>query len=527
MRELFYNLDLIKIGKERIYFHGWVFHRNERIKSIKALINLDKKLNEFDVNYGTPRPDVYQHFMCENSKNCGFWFVRHFPSRISRKVIIKLKIVFENLNEYIITIEFPRNEGITKKFKKVVRLLLKGDLRGLLIKINRIRKGKGSRGSDKNLFSYQLFTNKIGGAKELPFSLIVDHNMGGGANAYREILIQDISVKSPVLLVYYDVSSMSHFLKFIYRGFSETFLLRSFFDISKLFNLIDIKDVILNNLVSYEDPLSIVRFLEILKREKGFKLIIPIHDYFCVCPSYTLLNFEGVFCGIPSIDCCKICLPKNCGEFRFFSAHENINVWRDIWGALLARADCILCFSPSSIDYILRAYPRISRSKIILKPHKINFSSTKKPLIKHKKDLHIGVVGNISIPKGAGIVREMVELIEKKGLNIKVTVVGTLENPPISRVLKITGPYERSDLAEIIEKSGINVCLIPSICPETFCFVLHELIELDMPVAAFSLGAQRDRIEKYNKGVIIQKVDPEYALNVLIRFHKQIYSQTS
>ena len=78
--------------------------------------------------------------------------------------------------------------------------------------------------------------------------------------------------------------------------------------------------------------------------------------------------------------------------------------------------------------------------------------------------------------------------------------------------MKITGSYEREHLPEIIEDRKIDVIFIPSIWPETFSYTSQEAIEMGMPVAVFDLGAPPERVKKYEKGLVIDKIDAAYAL---------------
>ena len=64
----------------------------------------------------------------------------------------------------------------------------------------------------------------------------------------------------------------------------------------------------------------------------------------------------------------------------------------------------------------------------------------------------------------------------------------------------MTGPYEREHLVDLIESHGINMILFPSICPETFSYVIEETMLLRMPIVAFDLGAPGERLRDYDLG---------------------------
>ena len=58
-----------------------------------------------------------------------------------------------------------------------------------------------------------------------------------------------------------------------------------------------------------------------------------------------------------------------------------------------------------------------------------------------------------------------------------------------------------------MEKSGIQVVLFPSICPETFSFTLSEIFAMELPVVGYEIGAQGRRIADYKKGITVPYED--------------------
>ena len=89
------------------------------------------------------------------------------------------------------------------------------------------------------------------------------------------------------------------------------------------------------------------------------------------------------------------------------------------------------------------------------------------------------------------------------------------KNGPVPDVLTFAGngePTAHPHFPEIIEDRKIDVIFIPSIWPETFSYTSQEAIEMGMPVAVFDLGAPPERVKKYEKGLVIDKIDAAYAL---------------
>ena len=176
---------------------------------------------------------------------------------------------------------------------------------------------------------------------------------------------------------------------------------------------------------------------------------------------------------------------------------DDIDRWRALWSRCLEEATTILCFSRSSAELLRRAYPNLSPDKFVVRPHVVDYLPKQKLRLDLDIPLNIGVVGMIAEAKGAGIVREMARLIKERKLPVKITVIGTIEKVRESSVVHIMGPNNQEELPGLIEKSGVNIFLLPSVWPETFCYVAEELMEMGLPLAVFKLGAQAERVANY------------------------------
>ena len=64
--------------------------------------------------------------------------------------------------------------------------------------------------------------------------------------------------------------------------------------------------------------------------------------------------------------------------------------------------------------------------------------------------------------------------------------------------------------------------LFPSIWPETFSYVLAELISLELPVVAFDLGAPGERLRAYPKARMCPETSAAAALATLVEFHREL-----
>jgi glycosyltransferase involved in cell wall biosynthesis len=130
----------------------------------------------------------------------------------------------------------------------------------------------------------------------------------------------------------------------------------------------------------------------------------------------------------------------------------------------------------------------------------------------------IGVVGNISRPKGARIVDELADLVRARALDVRIVVIGTLQSSRApDDALHVHGPYASDELPALMERYGVDVCLLPSVCPETYSYVTDEIMAMDMPLAVFDIGAPAERVAGYARGCVIADITADAALAAIMR----------
>lgn len=262
--------------------------------------------------------------------------------------------------------------------------------------------------------------------------------------------------------------------------------------------------IVLNELVGWPTigkPVDNASFsalvLEVLnlKRRLGAKMVFLLHDYYCICPKYTLIDQSDKFCWPEkSALNCNECLKSQ----TWLEAVESIDLWRKDFARLLFECERIIAFSE---DTKRRVGKCISGILIEVIPHELLVQL--RPVTNCRTfPLTIGVVGCLRSEKGLYLVKAFAELLLKIRRNdVRIKVIGSIASdctmPPNVDVL---GSYNVGDLPTIIEREGVNVASFSSICAETFSFVTKELIAMGLPVACFDIGAQRDHVTAYLKG---------------------------
>ncbi len=345
--------------------------------------------------------------------------------------------------------------------------------------------------------------------------LIIDQALGGGANHYTSDLIEQYKKENKKILhLVYDYYASSYNIHFDYKEYHFSYRFDSLQAVQIFIAHLHIEEIFLNNLVSFQEKNLLFPWIEKLAKGES-RLIIPIHDYYPVCPNYTLLDPQGEFCEIPhSLQTCQTCLKNNKLEWKTFVQDDiDIRSWRSSWSRLLRLSEKIICFSDSSKELLLRAYREIEASKIEIIPHS---AAPLKPIEQKEKSetpyKTIGILGAINQAKGANIIEKLVKEIDEKSLPIKVVLIGEISKNISSNNFTVTGRYQREQLPELVVAHDIDIFLLPSVCPETFSYTTQEIIMMDMPLMVFDIGAPAKRASHYDKGVVLSK---EYVENIL------------
>lgn len=394
--------------------------------------------------------------------------------------------------------------------------LLHGDLRGFVQDARR-RLGIGGDGLGPAQRGGLI---KAVAALRTDVLLLVDHQLGGGSKIYRDALLAEAAGQGqPALLLQYHESAAAYLWTLHTPGGIRRFVTESLGSLLALLDSGYIHALTLNNCVSYPNPLDLVAILALSARRHGLTVRVPVHDYFCICPSFPLLDHTGRYCGVPVLSVCEGCMARNTLPFMKRSPRTALTPWRLVWRELLARST-VITFCRDSGRLLRRAYPSLSPEQIRMQPHEPTpFSAATAPRSRSRatsKEKQVAIVGQISYLKGADIVAELVRLIDARQLPLRVTVIGALERPIRSRRLRVTGAYRRDDLPALLARHHPDCVLLPSIWPETYSLVTAELMALGLPIIAFDLGAPAERLRAYHRATLVSEVSAERMLDAIL-----------
>ena len=370
---------------------------------------------------------------------------------------------------------------------------------------------------EKNIFS---LIKKL--KKNRPIILWIDHSLGGGTETYTKNQFETLTKNNNVVRMQYWPWFKKYSLT-IGTNTKTSVYTDKLSDLEKICKTLSISKIVVNNLVGYENSLDILDFVSKIKRNSHVSF--RGHDFQSLCPCFTLLDCDGNFCNFKHKKGCEYCWKH---KFLGTNEYENnilrsgattVKIWREKWGKFFTETvDEVIIFSEKIKDMFVQIYPQLS-DKIVIIPHHVK--KLPRVTVKSHDCINIATIGNISNAKGRDIICQMSKHLPTDN-SVKLFVIGNIENPNDIENITITGKYKPSQLPKIIKKHNIDIIFIASIWPETFSYTTSEAISMDIPVVCYDMGAPSERIGKYDKGLVLEKISPAENLTEITEFVKKI-----
>lgn len=518
-RETRYAIDSLTARGERLFGWGWILVPGRRVDRVSIqFMGVDTVSLECPLS--GERTDVVEALGCQGESVSGFLIVGALhgllPSALSapRSAVMRVEtddggVLERNLDgfpEAFLNEKLPPLQK-SRQLTRLTRAKLQRD---------------GLRATAASIGSY---LRRVWERRERPpltldggVVVVLDHAMGGGTNRYRAGLVKRLEADGKhVLVVTPELSTLSYKLEDACGGSESCSELP---DLMERLVQLQPAEVHVNSLVSYDDPEAVTRSL--LGMPSHTRIHFYLHDYFSLCPSWTLTDDRSRFCGVPALARCLECLPRCPAMFKSFYPEDlNIPRWRGHWHAFLQRCDRITAFSEDTRILFGRAYPALL-DKIDVAPHQVDYLPPPRP-IPYVEDgiVRVGVLGHLDKAKGAGMLAEIIARADRLGLPLEFVVFGSMDRAPSSPRLNLHGKYSPDQLPELFAHYNITICFLPSVCSETFSYVAAEIMHFDMPLAVFDIGAPRERLARYHSGRVIARMDAAEAASTLMEFGRQ------
>jgi glycosyltransferase involved in cell wall biosynthesis len=258
-----------------------------------------------------------------------------------------------------------------------------------------------------------------------------------------------------------------------------------------------------------------------LLRTHGVRCVLTLHDFWWICPRVTLFTSAYTACRGPAAGCLRCTVPHPLGaldpsgragmlerlkcRLRGFQARLAADRWRRFFDSraaamqrALAAADVILAPSDAARD--LYAANGVSGERVRVLPHGVPPVVPAPGQPGGRTVFRVGFVGNLLPYKGA---HTLVAAFRKAALpTAELVLHGPACEPRYARLLRrmaaglpvtFAGRFARAEAGRVY--AGLDLVVVPSLCPESFSFVVREAQQADVPVVAARIGALPKAIE--------------------------------
>ena len=377
----------------------------------------------------------------------------------------------------------------------------------------------------------------LGRSDRLRTVLLFDHAGKGGAALFRAKEVARLQAAGRTVLLVRPAAQPvlgmpdgALDVELLHREATVRFPANDLTDVAALAEALPLAEVVVNSLVGYRNPGAVMAFARSLRLERGVPLRLLHHDYFPVCPSLNLVDSEDRFCGVPDPERCQSCIPVNVhahwpgtdagwsGAFGMeLDGTFDMAAYRRVWQDFFDLADQHVVFSRSALSTLRRAFA-LPDERVRLVPHLADHVTvTPLPPPPSGPLAGIAVVGGINVAKGSRMLEAMVRLAEAQELPLVFELFGNIDRPIRSPHFRDNGPYKPEELRSRLAEHGCRAVFLPSIWPETYCYILDEVVGLGLPVGVFDIGAPAERLRHCANGFVVSTITPEAALSALQR----------
>lgn len=350
------------------------------------------------------------------------------------------------------------------------------------------------------------------------------HNQGGGATMYKDQKVREYTREGCLVLTVIYEPAGSDFI--LYVNTREGCCSFDHADLRLLLwlGLRNVETIFINSLNGYpkegEWAYSVADLIIGLKKATGARLVYLCHDFEFACPRINCLNDENKFCGLVQSE-------TDCGVCASQSTCMGISQYRAMYGRLLQACDEYVFFSHDTLDSFSQVY-QLDPDKAKVIPHSPlhEYSGAgqwsydpARPFARFT----VLIPGVIALHKGSEYVRDFAELLNKTHPDARIVVMGCYTEAERTPNIVETGPYDSARLPELMRIFEPNCAVFPSICPETFSYTVHELMEFGLPVISFNVGAQAEALKAYRRGIVL----PQMSAECLHRAVSRLYDLSS
>lgn len=214
---------------------------------------------------------------------------------------------------------------------------------------------------------------------------------------------------------------------------------------------------------------SIIAMTAVLRAMNAREGFFWIHDFASVCAHYALMRNDVAFCGAPPPDspACSVCLY---GRRRRIHLAEHGRFFQTF-------AMTVLAPSQAALDLWLSSFP-VKPAAAKVHPHaKLRKRKAEGPTHDAEGPLKVAFLGMPAPHKGWPVYERLVERFVDDPRYEFHHLGKTTDSAVETKFTAVEPTPEVAEpMAAAVEAAGIDVAVIWSLCPETFCFTAYEAV---------------------------------------------------
>jgi glycosyltransferase involved in cell wall biosynthesis len=255
-----------------------------------------------------------------------------------------------------------------------------------------------------------------------------------------------------------------------------------------------------------------------IAKNLGVKVIISLHDYYFLCPRYTLINYSGAICKNTN-ECykcindkykwmlCKVKIPNKFYNNYFFK--NEISDRKNKFLNALNSSDLLIAVSRQ----VKEVFVNNGVVKDIIVNHIGNITARpnyfKKKYLSVPQKIRFGFIGAFSSHKGADLIIESVNKLNnfENGNKFEFVIWGRLDDKYVDLLkahpkINYLGKYKQEQLQSIMQ--DIDICIVPPVWYDNAPQVVMESINLGVPVIGANIGGIPDFIKNKINGLLFE-----------------------
>lgn len=318
----------------------------------------------------------------------------------------------------------------------------------------------------------------------LPVILMVSHDLGGGVQRHINDLVERFRDTARILLLEATNRGAALSVPSLPNHPTLTLPAERMDDLLLVLRSMQVSRVHIHHLSGMAlDIRALIRALDV-------PFDVTMHDYRAICPQKNLLPLSfGIYCGEPDIAGCNACIAH-----RSSYAARDIVTWRAEQAWQFHEAARVLCPSLDVLDRLRRFGVA---ANAIFAPHeevKAEPWKMRAPPPTRGK-FKIAILGALVDHKGGRTVASVAELMDPE--TTEIHLIGYTDGPFPETALQrmtVTGPYDDTDLPDLIKTIAPDLIWFSAMWPETFSYTLSAAIDAGIPIAATRIGAHPERL---------------------------------